>query len=100
MVQRYCDLEQSYRLNSATPSTRHNDLLRWAKYWVPFCTMLDTPVWRSDPDAVKPDSPYYEAELFVSYAFLLFVWDHMRPRRKTDEQAKPSSVLQVWLAIN
>jgi len=99
LAKKYLDLEHAYTLNSANANTRKGDLLHWKKYWEPFCAHFNTPVWRDDPEAINPGHDCFDREVRVSVWFLLWVWDHIQPRNKSDPQAKPASVLQVWLAI-
>lgn len=94
-VEKWCDLNAAYHAAAFNSRTMAVDSGGWRKYWVPFCRRLNTPAFRRDPTAAQPGNKYFVREVALFTWFLLYVWEHIRPRRRSDKQAKPSSIYNV-----
>ena len=83
-----------------TPTTLEKDEGHWHKYWVPFCIMMNTPIWRVDVMVSSALSPLArEREGILSTVFLFFVRRRIRPRSAADIEAKPASVVAPLNAV-
>ncbi|KAJ1447676.1 hypothetical protein M885DRAFT_575567, partial [Pelagophyceae sp. CCMP2097] len=85
---------------SAPKSTLRKDDSAWVKYWLPHCVDMGTSPLRTDA-AVNAgyDVEGHRDEVFLLCSFFVRVTELMRPRRKTDAQAKPASVMAVVSAV-
>ena len=70
---------------------------RWhVKYWIPFVTVNNMPVWLDMPVDTAEDRKR-EARTLALY--FMYVASVIKPRSKTDAAAKPKSILQVVLGL-
>ena len=97
-VSQWCALSQAFQQRAANPSTLYSDNASWRRYWVPFCISLRTPILRKIRGAMTILHPDWDRECNLWVWFLLHVYERIRPRSKTDPEAKPASVLAVLLA--
>ena len=79
--------------------TNANDEGVWKK-WEQFTRAMETAPWRSDMAAnTGADPEGYMEEVFLLVAFLIHVYDRMRPRRHSDPAADPRSAKKNVEAI-
>ena len=99
VVSKWCDLTERFRARSFNQRTITSDCAAVNKYWVPFCTSMRTPMIRRLQGVMSPGHPDWERECLLFALFLMYVYEHIRPKRKSDAQAKPASVLAILLAV-
>lgn len=99
IVERWVAMEHKYKVRGRVNTTMVKDQGHWNKYWAPFCAVLRTPTLRNDPAAVTPGCVQHERERQLWAWFVLWVWDHIKPRSKRDTVARPASVTQVLLSV-
>ena len=99
LVQTYCAMHAKFDEWSRNANTRKKDEGHWSQYWLPFCDLMGTKPLRTDPEAAQPDHKYHMREVNLFVWFVLYVWQHIRPRRRDSKSAKPSSVKQVLQSI-
>ena len=76
--------------DGVNPRTANGENSAWHKYYVPYCRTMRTACWRQYE---AWNNPAREAA-FLS-GFVMYVWDHMRPRRKADTAPRVDSVRSV-----
>ena len=83
------DVQQAVA-DGANPRTLKGERSAWNKYWVPFTRRMNTAAWRGY-EALR--HPYREGCLVCGFA--VYVWRHIKPRRKSDRRARVDSVRNV-----
>ena len=96
---KWCRLAEQFKQRAANPRTLSADNSAYNRYWVPFCGMLRTPTIRRIKGVMGPTHPDWDRERMLFAWFLMFVFERIKPRRRSDAAAKPASVLAVLLAI-
>ena len=85
--------------DSVPPTVRRTDNSHW-KFWVAFCLLMNTNVWRDDHESNSgADHDGHEREVLIQAVFLVWRYVNMRPRRRADPQAKPESARKSLLAV-
>lgn len=93
----------SYAIGVGVPETTLlKDDLAWSR-WETFCALVGssgTPAWRTDRDANSGLDPAgYDRESRLLCAFLLWCYEIIQPRSKSDAAANPQSAFNMVAAV-
>ena len=70
------------------------------KHWLAWCAHLRISPWRSDTLANTGHDPAgHRREVLILAGALRFIYERMRPRRRSDVDPQPQSALNVLLAV-
>ena len=85
-----CNAVDDVVTDGVNERTSKGETSAWNGYYVPYCRLMRTALWRTFEAALNP-----RRESVHACGFGVYVWQHIKPRTKADKQARVDSVRNV-----